>query len=130
MTSYWNISHNKKGFIIREQVKTRQCYYVFKIVYLVLSVDDCTGNWTQSSSSNFETLDVSCIKISNVKIKCTFQGLNTDSLINTFTINGSIIQNDKDTDITGSINTNGGNITWNDGTTFYSTWTRPISKVW
>ena len=95
----------------------------------MVSVDDCTGNWTQPSSSNFETLEVFCIKISNLQIECTFQGLNTDSLINTFTINGSIIQNDEDSNIKGSINDDVGNITWNNGGISYTTWMRPIGKL-
>ena len=62
-------------------------------------------------------------------MECTFQGPNTASLTNRFTINGPFIQNDADTTIKGTINDDDGSITWNKGATFYAPWTRNICPI-
>ena len=66
-----------------------------------------------------------CIKISATQVICNYQGLNNETLSETFTINGSFIQNETFPEIKGNYNINDETITWHEGDIFYSIWTRP-----
>ena len=51
------------------------------------------------------------------------KSLNTASMVSNFTVNGTSIQDDTDTNINGNY-TDDGTIEWYNGTGFYWTWTR------
>ena len=81
----------------------------------------------QSSPAGLEMMDTFCIALSSSQLKCMFKRLNTASMVKTFTVSETVIQDDDDINIKGNY-ADDGTIVWYNGTKgYYRIWKRSNS---